>query len=378
MRRIIIGGDIHISARHLGRSTVSLDWLGAAAVELDADLIIIAGDLFDGPRPTPQEYRAVLLWLRALEGAGVEVLILEGNHDQGPNLSSALEPLEVCSHAKIVRDGDDLVKRVWELPGVSVALLPYPAPGRSAGGQTRAEKIEQQGQRLAVAMREEHDFCSQPRRILIAHHTWQGAEGLEAQPLLAGDVGAPLPDEFAWDLILTGHIHKRQRLRDAVWYLGAVDRMSHTEADYQCGAMLVDVDFNGLHCQWVNRAEDELTRWITVAPGELEAWTAREGFDDPQNGEARAALTHLRVRGAVASVEALEAVEQQALWLAQRLASIKLEVYTQRATAALEASTDALSVAELLEAYRLQRPGLIEGEDVEAVAALVRDMEVMG
>lgn len=385
MSRILVCGDTHISARHLSRGQAALSWLLATALQKSVDLLVVAGDLFDGARPTPQEYAVVFAWLAALERSGIKVAILEGNHDQGPRASSALEPLAVASRATIVRDGD---AQVLLVEGARIAMLPYPAPGASSGAATRAGRVALQSERLTATLadlaprvQQQPNSIYSPARILIAHHTWQGAEGIEAQPLLAGDVGAPLPDGSLWDLILTGHVHKRQCLRlvslglpqrSAAYYLGAVDRHSHGEADYKCGAALLDVEACALSWRFVDRPEQQLTQYITIWPGALAEWSARA------HSVTELAQTHLRVRGQVASLDALEEVERLAQGLAPRLASVKLEVHTQRATAQLEAADAGLSLAELLDDYRAQRPGLIEGEDLDKVSALLRALEVAG
>lgn len=391
MSRILVCGDTHISARHLARGQAALSWLLATALQKSVDLLVVAGDLFDGARPTPQEYAVVFAWLAALERSGIKVAILEGNHDQGPRGSSALEPLAVASRATIVRDGDP---QVLLMEGARLALLPFPAPSASHGAGTRAGRVALQSERLTATLAElapqvqqKPNSIYRPVRILIAHHTWQGAEGIDAQPLLAGDVGAPLPDSSLWDLILTGHVHKRQCLRlvslggrSAAYYLGAVDRHSHGEADYKCGAALLDVEAgrpdgqHGWQVSWrfLERPEAQLTQYITIWPGALPEWSARA------HSVTELAQSHLRVRGQVASLDALEEVERLAQALAPRLASVKLEVHTQRATAQLEAADAGLSLAELLDDYRTQRPGLIEGEDLDKVSALLRTLEVAG
>ena len=55
------------------------------------DLVLVAGDMFDGAAPTPAATRLVTGALTALRDTGGEVVAIAGNHDNGPALD-ALRP----------------------------------------------------------------------------------------------------------------------------------------------------------------------------------------------------------------------------------------------------------------------------------------------
>lgn len=89
---------LHLADLHLGRPFRMLGQRGSEqrralqaaferAVELAiterVHLVLIAGDLFDSPKPSDSTVQFVTTQLRALEDAGIRVAIAAGNHDMG-------------------------------------------------------------------------------------------------------------------------------------------------------------------------------------------------------------------------------------------------------------------------------------------------------
>jgi DNA repair protein SbcD/Mre11 len=65
------------------------------AQEEQPDLVIMSGDLFDNAAPTPEAQKIVYRALAALRATGAEVLVIAGNHDNGP----ALDALRIWAEA---------------------------------------------------------------------------------------------------------------------------------------------------------------------------------------------------------------------------------------------------------------------------------------
>ena len=114
---------IHTSDWHLGRSfgPVSLrrdqeafcDWFVATAVEHRADLVVIAGDLYDravAPTESIELFRATVRRLRA---ANIVVAAISGNHDGADRVSPYDDLLD--AGGMYVRGGYEGVGRVVTL-----------------------------------------------------------------------------------------------------------------------------------------------------------------------------------------------------------------------------------------------------------------------
>lgn len=70
------------------------------------DLIVIGGDIFHGPKPTPRDYRMFIEFLEALT---TPTLIIHGNHDEdGRGRYNALDPI-AAFYAKRSNADDDIL-----------------------------------------------------------------------------------------------------------------------------------------------------------------------------------------------------------------------------------------------------------------------------
>lgn len=89
---------LHLADVHLGKTFRMLGQRGSAqrraikgaferavgvALERKVHLVLIAGDLFDNPRPSDSLVEFVGTQLRQLDGAGIPTILLAGNHDVG-------------------------------------------------------------------------------------------------------------------------------------------------------------------------------------------------------------------------------------------------------------------------------------------------------
>ncbi|MGH2396818.1 MAG: metallophosphoesterase family protein [bacterium] len=91
---------LHLADLHLGRPFRMLGQRGseqrralqaaleravALAISEGVNLVLIAGDLFDSPKPSEGTIQFVTAQLRLLEDAGIRIAIAAGNHDMGPD-----------------------------------------------------------------------------------------------------------------------------------------------------------------------------------------------------------------------------------------------------------------------------------------------------
>ncbi|MCS7108421.1 MAG: DNA repair exonuclease [Sulfolobales archaeon] len=104
---------LHVSDTHLGSNKPSktrereldfyevFDEVIDIAIREGVDAIIHCGDLFDDPKPSPQAYFYAFKSLRRLREAGIDFLVVAGQHDQPK--TSALSPLRVLEEVGLAK-----------------------------------------------------------------------------------------------------------------------------------------------------------------------------------------------------------------------------------------------------------------------------------
>lgn len=234
-KRILHIADLHLSERatiagqivqHANGLNLAIMDTFEAVVDLvektgPLDGIVIAGDMFDLPRPTPQELRigADLLTYLGSKCAAGKVLLIPGNHDELRLTSEATACTPLGWHSSVL-----LVEEpgVVEYAGIRWACLPYPR--RSAlreveGGEDLAAVETLSAALTSLAL----GLLAQGAQVLVAHCTVGGAT-VGAQPRsIEGDIELASEVLDAYPATLLGHIHKQQRPRATAnaWYSGS-------------------------------------------------------------------------------------------------------------------------------------------------------------
>jgi exonuclease SbcD len=121
------------------------------------DLVIVAGDLYDTASPSPDATRVVTRALSALRGTGAAVVVIGGNHDNGP----ALDALRPWAEAA----GIALRGTVRDNPAEHVIS------GQTAGGERwRVVALPFLSQRYAVRATEMYDLTAAEATQTYADH----------------------------------------------------------------------------------------------------------------------------------------------------------------------------------------------------------------
>jgi DNA repair exonuclease SbcCD nuclease subunit len=103
--KIVHTADWHLAYRQYGFAQREEDFFRAAehvvrrTIDMKADLLIIAGDLFDMPKPPAYAVRRVSRMIRDLHDAGIEVIGVDGNHD-----ATGMDWLHVCGIRPVSAD----------------------------------------------------------------------------------------------------------------------------------------------------------------------------------------------------------------------------------------------------------------------------------
>ncbi len=302
--RILHTSDWHIGRSFHGSSTLEalvevLEALVERVRELDVDVVIMAGDVFDSAMPAAGCYRVLTEALTGIRSAGARVVITSGNHDsaarlgfQAPFLGEAgvhviTEPTSIGEPVTI----DDAHGPVhfYGIPYLEPALVRHLWPDDTLRTQ---EQVMRHAMRLVNADRDERGG----RSVAIAHCF---AAGVEATPQLEREVRqsltqgsldvVPLADFAGPDYVALGHIHGRAVLADGIRYSGAPLHYSFGEADKPRGAWLVDFDAAGVAAtEWVDLP---VPRRLVTLRGALDELLADPAHDAHRDDWVCAVLT---------------------------------------------------------------------------------------
>lgn len=112
---------LHTADWHLGQTFYEysrydehvrfLDWLRRQIKERKIDVLLVAGDIFDGPNPSAESQRLYYSFLRRVtaECPALQIIIIAGNHDSAARLEAPnplLEEMNITVRGVVKRDAD--------------------------------------------------------------------------------------------------------------------------------------------------------------------------------------------------------------------------------------------------------------------------------
>ena len=238
MIKLIHFADAHIDMANYGRhDPVSglpfrvLDFLKAldqivdCAIQEKADLVIFAGDAYKDRSPVPTFQREWGRRIFRLSKAGIETILLVGNHDLSPatGRAHALQEYSTLEIPHIHVADRPYFYKPEDLNGMPVQVLAIPWITRSmviARLGLSMDDPDALHQRMESILREILDEWMEQIDpalpvILTAHGTVQGATyGGERSVMLGNDLILPRPlvSDPRLDYVALGHIHKFQNL----------------------------------------------------------------------------------------------------------------------------------------------------------------------
>ena len=288
-------------------------WMTAAhfAVDNKVDAFLLGGDAFLNAWPRAEAVEMIADGLRLVASAGIPVVAVRGNHEllglpkghRGPlDRFADIPGVHVANEPEVVKLSN----------GLAVACLPWPRRSEmhlvdddDAGSDDRADVVN----RLA----EQVDHLGAPS-VLLGHATAaearlgsarRGSEGLLAAALWEPLVSSELLNQGPWAVALLGHIHRRQRIGEKVYYCGSIDRIDFSEEQDTKTFSVVQINGNEAKVRKVPtparvfrtiRAEDG------TVPGDVEPGTIVRLLVGDRGAEADARRTVEEAGGIVARV----------------------------------------------------------------------------
>jgi len=275
--RILHTSDWHLGQHFIGKSRAAehqafFHWLKQQIIMLDADVLLVAGDIFDTATPPSYARELYHQLIVDLQPTGVQLVLLGGNHDSVAVLQESASLLK-CLHTSVV-PGYHTDIRAHLVPlhskhgqvGAVLAAVPFLRPrdlsqredGKSQPGQTAAEKSTQLQQQISAVYQELYQAAAalaselQQQQgqtaalplLATGHLTTVGASSTESvREIYIGTLEA-LPASclppFAY--IALGHIHQAQTVAgsDFIRYSGSPIALSFDEANQQKQLLLVE------------------------------------------------------------------------------------------------------------------------------------------
>ncbi|GAB2319407.1 exonuclease SbcCD subunit D [Alkalibacterium sp. s-m-22] len=226
--------------------------------ELDVDVLIMAGDLYD--RAIPPKEAVILateIFTRLIREAGIPVLAIAGNHDSNERLEYGAELLstsELFIEGTLKTD----IRKVT-VKGANFYLLPFAdhVAVRKLLGNDEIKDLQDATRVQIESIKEKMN--PDELNILIAHGyvVNGGKESVEdsdsERPLSIGTaeyVDVNLFDAF--DYVALGHLHKAQKVKsDRVRYSGSPVKYSKSEARHKKQHLLVDLEKDTIDVQTI-------------------------------------------------------------------------------------------------------------------------------
>jgi exonuclease SbcD len=253
---------IHTADWHLGRlfhslhltddQRFTLEGLLKLAQTLQADAVVIAGDVFDRAVPPPDAVELLdSIVARLALDAGVAVVMIAGNHDSAPRLEYFSELARRSGVHVVGRVGREVrPAEVRGADGTEVRFWPLaytdPESARDEMGRddlhTHEEVIAAQLETIA------RDANGSARNVAVGHALVANCLQSESErELTVGGTAAVRASLFSdFDYVALGHLHQRQTAgSERIRYSGSLLKYSFGETDQHKSVTVVDLGPGG-------------------------------------------------------------------------------------------------------------------------------------
>lgn len=375
--------DIHVGMSSYGRINPetklntrledlmrSLDFLVETALREPVDIVLIAGDVFDRNRPTPEEEYQFAMRIRRLAGAGIKVVIETGNHDATltGDKTCAVDVYDALNIRDVEVARRPEIHEFSSLHGLQVVCLPWVGSSNLVAKEefkalTVAERKAEIEKRLVSLIRKLTDRVDTTRpAILMGHFPVVGStlSGTEYASLSGDEPHVPLSAlaDIAYQYVALGHIHQFQDLNDSgrppVVYAGSLECKNFSEEGQRKGFVLGEIreGDDGWECSY-KFIEGPARRFITVDLG-VDGMPAELPGD-----EIEGAVVRLRMEITAADQDCDEAELKRMYARAFAIKFEKKYAYKDnKRPVRAEGFKMGLSPASALELYFQQRPEL--------------------
>ena len=251
--KMLKGRDRHDEHVAVMRSIVN------AAREQDADLVLIAGDLFETSAPNARSQGLVMHTLLALREDGREVVLIAGNHDNAGLLDAVYRPvlgklgLHVLGLPRSPGDGGTLLLTTRRNETVRVAALPFLSKRFAVRAaelvfhEVAEHALDYAKQVSAMVERLTAGFTADAVNVVMGHLTLlggrRGGGERDVQTSFDYEVPASMFPATAHYAAL-GHLHRQQEIAGPcpMFYSGSPLAIDFGEEGNEPAALLVTAE----------------------------------------------------------------------------------------------------------------------------------------
>ena len=249
---------LHTSDWHLGRSFGGASLLDEQAAFADefvalvaaerADLVVLAGDVYDRAVPPADAVALFRKTLQRVRETGARVVVIAGNHD-GADRVAAYDGLTDLAGV-YVRGGyeraADVIALTFEDGPLDVVAVPFLDPLLARPTDDADAPRPTHASVLAAVLDAARSRCTAPRSLAVAHAFVAGAAASDSERALSvggtDQVPVSLFDGFSYTAL--GHLHRPQTVGARVHYPGSPLPYSFSEA-HPKRVLAVDMDAAG-------------------------------------------------------------------------------------------------------------------------------------
>ncbi len=250
---------IHTADWHLGKivnefsmledQTYYLNKMVEEMKSLDADVLIMAGDLYDRVNPPKEAVQlASNVFYRLIEELNVKVLVIAGNHDSPERVSYAGELLKyqgLYTEGQAKEKAEKII-----IDDVNFWLLPF-ADHVTLRKRLKDDSIQNLEDAFRVQMEEILRRLNSDETNILLYHGYivnGSPESVEVsdseRPLSIGTAEYIDVSYFdAFDYVALGHLHQGQKVgRETIRYSGSPLKYSKSEVSHNKHLAIVDIE----------------------------------------------------------------------------------------------------------------------------------------
>jgi exonuclease SbcD len=268
---------IHTADWHLGQYFYEYDrkaehirftaWLKDIVRKFSADILLIAGDVFDGPNPSAESQRNYYTFLHEITRINplLQIIIIAGNHDSAARLEAPnplLENMNVIVRGVVKRtaNGDiDYENLIIPLNTRGYCLaVPYLRQGDFPNHENYSKSIKAMYDNLYEIADAKRNSNKSIPIIAMGHLQATGSEISEndrSERTIIGGLECVSPDAFSDGITYTalGHLHRGQRVsgHDNIRYSGTPIPMSFAEKNNKQGVVFIEIGESSIHIEHI-------------------------------------------------------------------------------------------------------------------------------
>ncbi|MDE6274877.1 MAG: exonuclease subunit SbcD [Clostridiales bacterium] len=261
--------DWHIGKRLMDRERLeeqieALDEISEICDREGVEVVLVAGDVFDTYLPPAEAEEVFYCTVKKLAGEHRAVVVVSGNHDDGVRVAAAAALAEehgiyiFGNQPTVMRTGSDRPVHVVASGEGYILLenekgerlyinaLPYPNEARFKEEKTEETYPEKVARWIS---RGEAGYDKAAAHIILSHLFVAGGKTSESERDIdlggARAVPVRLFPEGAY--VALGHLHKKQKLGESVYYSGSLLQYSFDEANTQKCVIVFDTQGNAVN-----------------------------------------------------------------------------------------------------------------------------------